>query len=149
MGFISAAAYPPVPWPDPKRMELIKAVCRQDVEKVKVRRLLEAVYSTEYRSGRCRHTPDSALLCRIQPLRQAPVSQLLCCMQANLRAGQDVKFRGSYAPLPSCPVSGFLAPSFARNRRFSDFLKFGTVAGCASGGRDGDYSKSSRSSLYR
>ena len=35
-------------------------------------------------------------------------------MQAHLRAGQDVKFRDSYAPLPSCRVSRFLAASFAR-----------------------------------
>jgi hypothetical protein len=71
-----------------ERMELIQAVRKQDVEKVKVRRLLEAVSSTE--SGpakrlsgsrsvdpRCRRrTPDSALLCRIQRLRQAPVRRL-------------------------------------------------------------------------
>ena len=56
-------------------------------------------------------------------------------MQAHLRAGQDVKFRDSYAPLPSCRVSQFLAASFARNRRFRDFLKFGTFGGCASGER--------------
>jgi hypothetical protein len=70
-------------------------------------------------------------------------------MQAFLRAGQDATFRDSYAPLPSCRVSRFLAASFARNRRFRDFLKFATFAGCASGVRDGDYSESSRSILYR
>ena len=70
-------------------------------------------------------------------------------MQAHLRAGHDVKFRDSYAPLPSCRVSRFLAASFGRNRRFGDFLKFGTFAGCASGVRDGEYSESSRSTLYR
>ncbi len=75
-------------------------------------------------------------------------------MQAHLRAGQDVNFRdvtfrGRYAPLPSCRVSRFLAASFARNRRFRDFLKFGTLDGCASGMRDGEYSESARSTLYR
>jgi hypothetical protein len=68
-------------------------------------------------------------------------------MQALVRAGQDVKFRGEYAPLPSCRVSQFLAASFARNRRFRDFLKFATFDGCASGVRDGDCSESSRSTL--
>jgi hypothetical protein len=70
-------------------------------------------------------------------------------MQAHLLAGQDVKFRDSYAPLPSCRVSRFLAASFARNLRFGDILKFGTFNGCASGVRDGEYSESSRSTLYR
>ena len=64
-------------------------------------------------------------------------------MQTFVRAGQDVKFRDSYAPLPSCRVSQFLAASFARNRRSRDFLKFATFDGCASGVRDGDYSESS------
>jgi hypothetical protein len=50
-------------------------------------------------------------------------------MQALVRAGQDVNFRDSYAPLPSCRVFRFLAASFARNQRFSDFLKFGTFDG--------------------
>jgi hypothetical protein len=67
-------------------MELIKAVREQDVEKVKVRRPLEAVSSTESGPSRgvclglgqwtleaLRRTPDSAMLCRIQPLRQAPL----------------------------------------------------------------------------
>ena len=36
----------------PKRMELIKAVREQDVEKVKVRRILEDVSSTEYGPSR-------------------------------------------------------------------------------------------------
>jgi hypothetical protein len=69
-------------------VELINAVKMQDVEKVKVRRPLEAVPSTEYGPSRgvClglgqwtleafRRTPDSAWLCRIQPLRQAPLRQ--------------------------------------------------------------------------
>jgi hypothetical protein len=62
-----------------KGMELIEAVRKQDVEKVKVRRPLEAVSSTEHGPSRgvsgarsvdprCRRrTPDSALLCRIYP----------------------------------------------------------------------------------
>ena len=68
-------------------MELIKAVREHDVEKVKVRRPLEAVSSTE--SGPSRGVclglgrwtldavvaPDSTLLCRIQPLRHAPLWQ--------------------------------------------------------------------------
>ncbi len=62
-------------------------------------------------------------------------------MQAHLRAGQDVNFRDAYAPLPSCRVSRFLAASFARNQRFGDCLKFDTLDGCASGVRDGDYSR--------
>ena len=69
-------------------------------------------------------------------------------MQALVRAGQDVTFRDSYAPLPSCRVSRFLAASFARNRRFRDFLKFGTFDGRASGERGGEYSEPSRSTLY-
>ncbi len=68
-------------------------------------------------------------------------------MQALVRAGHDVTFRDSYAPLPSCRISQFLAASFARNRRFRDFLKSGTFDGCASGMRDGEYSESSRSTL--
>jgi hypothetical protein len=56
-------------------------------------------------------------------------------MQALVRAGYDIKFRGPYAPLPSCRVSRFLAASFALNRRFHDFLKFGTFDGCARGAR--------------
>ena len=68
-------------------------------------------------------------------------------MQALLRAGHDVKFRDEYAPLPYCRISQFLAASFARNRRFRDFLKFGTFGGCASGVRGGDCSESSRSTL--
>ncbi len=67
-------------------------------------------------------------------------------MQAHLRAGQDVKFCDSYAPLPSCRVSRFLAASFARNRRFHYFLTFTTFGGCASGVRGGEYSKSARES---
>ena len=70
-------------------------------------------------------------------------------MQALVRAGVDVTFRDSYAPLPSCRVSQFLAASFARNRRFRASLKFGTLDGYASGERDGEYSESSRSTLYR
>ncbi len=70
-------------------------------------------------------------------------------MQALVRAGEDVKFRDLYAPLPSCRVSRFLAASFARNRRLGDFLKFGTFDGCASGVRDGEYSESAPSTLYR
>jgi hypothetical protein len=67
-------------------MELIEAVKKQDVVKVKVRRPLEAVSSTESGPSRAvylglrqctlgafRRTPDSALLC--QPLRQAPLRQ--------------------------------------------------------------------------
>jgi hypothetical protein len=57
-------------------------------------------------------------------------------MQVLLRAGHDATFREPpYAPLPYCRVSQFLAASFARNRRFRDFLKFGTFGGCASGER--------------
>ena len=69
-------------------MELIEAAVNQDWEKVKVRRPLEAVSSTEYGPSRSvclglgqwtleafRRTPDSALLCRIQPLRHAAVGQ--------------------------------------------------------------------------
>ncbi len=69
-------------------------------------------------------------------------------MQALVRAGQDVKFRDSYAPLPSCQVSRFLAASFARNCCFRDFLKCGTFDKCASGERDGEYSGFSRSTLF-
>ena len=64
-------------------------------------------------------------------------------MQVLLREGQDATFRDPYAPLPYCRISQFLAASFARNRRFRDFLKFGTFDGCASGMRDGDHSESS------
>jgi hypothetical protein len=66
-------------------MELIEAVKKQDLETVEVRRPLEAVSCTEDGPSRgvClglgqwtleafRRTPDSALLCRIKPLRQAP-----------------------------------------------------------------------------
>jgi hypothetical protein len=64
-------------------------------------------------------------------------------MQALVRAGEDVKFRCLYAPLPYCRLSQFLAASFARNRRSRDFLKFATFDGCASAVRDGDCSESS------
>jgi hypothetical protein len=49
------------------------------------------------------------------PLRQAPFRQFRCCMQALLRDGHDARFRDSYAPLPYCRVSQFLAASFARS----------------------------------
>ena len=68
-------------------------------------------------------------------------------MQALLRAGQDATFRSSYAPLPCCRLSQFLAAFFPRNRRFRGCLKFGTSGGYASGERDGDCSESSRSTL--
>ena len=68
-------------------------------------------------------------------------------MQALLRAGQEATFRDSYARMPYSRVSQFLTASFARNRRFRDFLKFGTFGGCASGERAGEYSESSRSTL--
>ena len=70
------------------RMELLLAAREKDWERVKVRRPLEAVSGTEYGPSRgvClglgqwtleafRRTPDSAWLCRIQPLRQAPLRQ--------------------------------------------------------------------------
>ena len=71
-------------------MELIEAVQEHDVEKVEVRlrRPLEAVSSTESGPSRCVClglgqwtldafvcTADSAMLGRIQPLRQAPDRQ--------------------------------------------------------------------------
>ncbi len=68
-------------------------------------------------------------------------------MQALLRAGLNATFRDSYAPLPYCRIPEFLAASFARNRRFRDFLKFCTLCGCASGERDGEYSESARRTL--
>jgi hypothetical protein len=40
-------------------------------------------------------------------------------MQALVFAGQDVKFRDGYAPLPFCRVSQFLAASFAVFATFS------------------------------
>jgi hypothetical protein len=51
-------------------------------------------------------------------------------------------------PSPAIAVSAIskdkhVSASFARNRRFRDFLKFGTFGGCASGERDGEYSESS------
>jgi hypothetical protein len=72
------------------RMELIKAVREQDVEKVKVRRPLEAVSSSECGPSRAarlglgqwtleafRRTPDSALLCRISPPYVTPQSNFI------------------------------------------------------------------------
>jgi hypothetical protein len=41
----------------------------------------------------------------------------------------------------------FLAASFARNRRFRDLFDVSHVSGCGSGGRDGEYSDSARSTL--
>jgi hypothetical protein len=66
-------------------------------------------------------------------------------MQALLREGQEATFRGSYARLSYSRVSQFLAASLAR---FRDFPKFGTFGGCASGERAGQYSESSRSTLF-
>ena len=107
---------------------------KKEWEKVEVRRPLEAVSSSKcgptravrlglwsVDPGSLRPTPDSALLCRIQPLRQAPLGQFRCCIQALLREGQGATFRDSYARPPYCRISQFLAASFARNRRFRDF----------------------------
>ena len=68
------------------------------------------------------------MLCRIQPLRrQTPLRQYWFSVQALLRAGQDATSRDSYAPLPSCRISEFLAAPFGRNRRFAAFRKFRTL----------------------
>ncbi len=54
-------------------------------------------------------------------------------------------------PCQGCHVakSPSLAGSFARSRLFRGFLKFCTFDGCASGGRDGEYSESARSTGYQ
>ncbi len=54
-------------------------------------------------------------------------------------------------PCQGCHVakSPSLAGSFARNRLFRGFLKVCTFDGCASGGRDGEYSESARSTGYQ
>ncbi len=130
-------------------MELIKAVREQDVEKVKVRRPLEAASSTEHGPSRGvslglgQWTLDAVVARPIRPccadstrLRHAPLMQFRFCLQALLRAGHDAKFREPYAHLPAhlpyCRISQCLSTSFPRNRR--DFLKFGTFDGCASAG---------------
>ncbi len=43
-------------------------------------------------------------------------------MQTLLNAGHDANSCRSYAPLPRCRISEFLAAPFARNRRFRDFF---------------------------
>jgi hypothetical protein len=70
--------------------ELVQAVSEQDVDKVKVRRPLEAVSSSECGPSRAarlglgqwtleafRRTPDSALLCRISPPYVTPQSNFI------------------------------------------------------------------------
>jgi hypothetical protein len=133
-------------------MELVEAAKTQHWERFKVRRprplLTPSVVRREPSVLRSVSGPSKPSVARrIRPccaassaLRQAPLRQFRFRMQALLRAGEDAKFRGSYAPLPYCRISPFLAASFARNRRFRDFLKFGTFGGCASGERDGEYS---------
>jgi hypothetical protein len=139
-------------------MELIEAVEEQDWEKVKVRRPLEAVSGTEYGPSRgvcmglgrwtprCRRTPDSALLCRVQPPASGNFD--VACRRSSGKVTTTRSLTGTH-PCRLCRISQFLAASFARNGCFRDFPKFGTFAGCASGERDGDYSESSRSTLYR
>ena len=79
-----------------ERMELIEAVKKQDVEKVEVRRLLEAFLGAEYGPSRgvClglgQWTLDAVVArpirpCRIQPLRQAPLCRISLLRQAPLR----------------------------------------------------------------
>jgi hypothetical protein len=45
-----------------------------------------------------------------------PLCKFSICTQRLLRARHSVKFRDSYAPLPNCRISEFLAASVARNR---------------------------------
>ena len=139
--------------------KVFAAAEKKEWEKVEVRRPLEAVVYSEcgpsraVRLGLGQWTLEAFVARRTRPCYAGSSPyvrrQFRVRVQALLRAGQDATFRDSYAPLPSCRVSRFLAASFARNRRFHDFPKFGTLDGCASGVRDGDCSESSRSTLYR
>ena len=99
-------------------MELIEAAREQDVEKVEVRRLLEAFLGTESGPSRgvClglgQWTLDAVVARPIRPccVESSPYvrhqsGNFRCGMQALVRAGVDVTFRGSYGPLPSCRVS--------------------------------------------
>ncbi len=135
------------------------AAQKQEWEKVEVRRPLEAVVYSEcgpsraVRLGLGQWTLEAFVTRRTRPCYDdsSPYvrRKFRVRVQVLLRAGQDATFQDMYAPLPSCRVSRFLAASFARNRRFHDFPKFATFDGCASAVRDGDFSESSRSTLYR
>jgi hypothetical protein len=140
-------------------MELIEAVKEQDFDEVEVRRLLEAVSSTEYGPSRgvCmglgQWTLDAVVARPIRP----------CCAESSpyvrhssgnfdaacRRSSVPVTTPGSVTRTLPCRLAEFLAASFARNRRSRHFVKLATFDGCASGVRDGEYSKSSRSTLYR
>ena len=127
---------------DSSRMaELVQAAYDEEWEKVEVRRPLEAVFSCECGPSQAVRlklgpwTLDAVVARPIwpccaesTPLPQAPHRQFRFCMQALLREGQDAAFRDSYAPLPYCRIAQLLAVSFARNRRFRDFLKLGTFS---------------------
>ncbi len=138
---------------------VLSAAQKQEWEKVEVRRPLEAVVYSEcgpsraVRLGLGQWTLEAFVARRTRPCQADPSPyvrrQFRVRMQTLLRAGQDATCHDMYAPLPSCRVSRFLAASFARNRRFHDFPKFATLDGCASGVRDGEYSESSWSTLYR
>ncbi len=133
--------------------KVFAAAQKKEWEKVEVRRPLEAVVYSEcgpsraVRLGLGQWTLEAFVARRTRPCYAGSSPyvrrQFRVRVQALLRAGQDATFRDSYAPLPSCRVSRFLAASFARNRHFHYFPKFATLDGCASGVRDGDYSESS------
>ncbi len=130
------------------RMELIEAVEEQDVEMVKVRRLLEAVSSTESGPSRAvclgldQWTLDAVVARPIRP----------CCVESSPcvrpQSGDfDAACRRSSVPVrTSSSVARTLPCRLAESPDFSpppspaiavpatfDFLKFGTFDGCASG----------------
>ena len=83
-------------------------------------------------------------------LRQAsPLRKLLVCMQTLLRAGHDVKFRGSYAPCRSAEsriFSRLPSPAIAVS---TTLLGFARLADARAAGGMGEYAESPRSALCR
>jgi hypothetical protein len=150
-------------------MELIQAVKEEDVEKVKVRRPLEAVSgsdsgpswsvvsrlsearSVDPRSRR--RTPDSALQCRISPLHVTCIRRRSGNIDAACRLSSVLattpRFVTRTLPCHIAESPNFSPPPSPRNCRFHDFPKFGMFDGCASGERAGECSESSRSTLCR
>jgi hypothetical protein len=138
-------------------MELVEAVKKQDVEKVKVRRPLEAGSSTEsgpWRGvslGLGQWTLDAVVAC---PIRPCWVESSPCVIHHS--GNSDAACRRSSLPVrTSSSVTRTLPCRLAESLNFSpppspaiavsrDFLKFAAFYGCASGVRDGDYSESSR-----
>ena len=143
-------------------MELVEAVKEEDVEKVEVRRRLEAFLGAEYGPSRgvClglgQWTLDAVVARPIRP----------CCVESSPyvrhQSGNldDACRRSSVSVRTSRSVTRTLPCRLAESHNFSPppspaiavsatLRSLARLDGCASGVRDGEYSESSRSTLYR